>query len=200
MGLFHRFWSGKIAASRRQKPRKCRFAGSIRPERSARCADTVPFLTLPFAWKLAVCRGLSGHVAGIGFRCRRAEPLSCLVEPVLCYRRSREKIHNRPIGERRVKHAGAGALDALGELPKSLRARSTLVEKRPGIFYVRGRAFLHFHEDRAGLFADLREGGDWQRLPVNDRGDHARLLAAVDQSLESASSAPTIRSTVPATP
>jgi hypothetical protein len=86
-----------------------------------------------------------------------------------------------------VKHAGAGALDALGDLLKSLRARSTLVEKRPGIFYFRGKAFLHFHEDRAGLFADLREGGDWRRLPVNDRGDHARLLAAVDQILEPAS-------------
>jgi hypothetical protein len=89
-----------------------------------------------------------------------------------------------------VKHAGAGALDTLGDLLKSLRARSTLVEKRPGIFYVKGRAFLHFHEDRAGLFADLRQDGDWQRLPVNDPGEHARLLAAVDQTLEPASGPP----------
>jgi hypothetical protein len=86
-----------------------------------------------------------------------------------------------------VKHAGARALDALGALLKSLRARNALVEKRPGIFYVRGRAFLHFHEDRGGLFADLRQGGDWQRLPVNDPEDHARLLAALDQALERAS-------------
>ena len=86
-----------------------------------------------------------------------------------------------------MKLAGAGALDALGDLLNSLRARSTLVEKRPGIFYVRDRAFLHFHEDRAGLFADLRQGGEWQRLPVNDPDDHARLLAAVDQALERAS-------------
>jgi hypothetical protein len=75
-------------------------------------------------------------------------------------------------------------------LLNSLRARSALVEKRPGIFYVRGRAFLHFHEDHAGLFADLRQGSDWQRLPVNNAGDHARLLAAVDQILEPASGPP----------
>jgi hypothetical protein len=91
------------------------------------------------------------------------------------------------IGERRVKHAAVGALDALGDLLKSLRARSTLVEKRPGILYVRGKAFLHFHEDRAGLFADFRKGGEWQRLPVNDLDEHGKLLAAVDQILEPAS-------------
>jgi hypothetical protein len=91
--------------------------------------------------------------------------------------------------ERRVKHAGAGALDTLDDLLNSLRARSTLVEKRPGIFYVRGRAFLHFHEDRAGLFADLRRAGDWQRLPINDPDNHARLLAAVDQALDPAGGA-----------
>jgi hypothetical protein len=42
---------------------------------------------------------------------------------------------------------------------------------------------LHFHEDRAGLFADLRQGGEWRRLPVNGSDDRARLLVAVDQTL-----------------
>ena len=89
-----------------------------------------------------------------------------------------------------MKHAGARALNALSDLLKSLRARNALAEKRPGIFYVRGRAFLHFHEDYASFFADLRQGGDWQRLPVNDREDHTRLLAAVDQALQRASGPP----------
>jgi len=57
-----------------------------------------------------------------------------------------------------------------------------LVEKRPGIFYVSGKAFLHFHEDPAGLFADLRLGGDWQRFPVNSPEEQAALLAAIDQA------------------
>jgi hypothetical protein len=81
-----------------------------------------------------------------------------------------------------VKHAGTGALEALGDLLESLRTRAGLVERRPGIFYLKGRAFLHFHEDRAGLFADLRHGSDWQRLPVNSSDERAKLLALVDRS------------------
>lgn len=81
-----------------------------------------------------------------------------------------------------MKHAGAGALDALSDLLESLRTRAVLVEKRPGIFYLKGKAFLHFHEDRAGLFADLRQDGDWQRLPVNNSDERAEVLALVDRS------------------
>jgi hypothetical protein len=83
-----------------------------------------------------------------------------------------------------VKHAGTDALAELSELLQKLRNRPGLVERRPGIFYVKGRAFLHFHEDRAGLFADLRQGGDWLRLAVNGRDDRERLLLAVDRTLD----------------
>jgi hypothetical protein len=82
-----------------------------------------------------------------------------------------------------VKHAGADVLDRLGELLAGLRARPALREARPGIFYVKGRAFLHFHEDRDGLFADLRPAGDWLRLPVNGADDWAVLLDEVDRAL-----------------
>jgi hypothetical protein len=83
-----------------------------------------------------------------------------------------------------MQHAGAGALGRLGALLRSLRTRTALRETRPGIFYVKGRAFLHFHADRAGLFADLRHGDDWLRLPVNEPGDCRMLLDRVDQILE----------------
>jgi hypothetical protein len=82
-----------------------------------------------------------------------------------------------------MKHADTAALAALSDLIENLRQRSSLVEKRLGIFYTKGRAFVHFHKDPAGLFADLREGGDWQRFPVNDPDECARLLAAVDRAL-----------------
>jgi len=81
-----------------------------------------------------------------------------------------------------VKHAGAGALVALSDLLESLRTRAALVEKRPGIFYLKGKAFLHFHQDRAGLFADLRQGGDWQRLPADSSDERAKILALVDRA------------------
>ena len=51
------------------------------------------------------------------------------------------------------------------------------------MFYRRGRAFLHFHEDPAGLFADVRPGVDWDRMPVNDAMEHLRLIVTVDRAL-----------------
>ena len=82
-----------------------------------------------------------------------------------------------------MKHAGVDALDRLGALLARLRARTQLREKQPGIFYVKGRPFLHFHADRAGLFADLRQGDDWCRLPVNEPDDCKILLDLVDRAL-----------------
>ena len=81
-----------------------------------------------------------------------------------------------------MKHAGARALEALGDLLESLRRRTALVERRPGIFYVSGKAFLHFHEDPAGLFADLRLGSDWRRFPVKSPDERAELLAVIDRT------------------
>jgi hypothetical protein len=69
---------------------------------------------------------------------------------------------------------------------RNLRARIALRETRPGIFYAKGRAFLHFHADRTGLFADLREGDGWRRLPVNDPDDCKMLIELVDGALEPA--------------
>jgi hypothetical protein len=85
-----------------------------------------------------------------------------------------------------LKHADVRALEAVSDLIENLRTRSNLVEKKLGIFYTKGRPFLHFHKDPAGLFADLREGREWQRYPVNDPDECTRLLAAVDRTFEEA--------------
>ena len=60
-----------------------------------------------------------------------------------------------------------------------LRKCAGLKEKQRGVFYRKSAAFLHFHEDPAGLFADLRAGPDWERLPVGTRGEQAIVLARV---------------------
>jgi hypothetical protein len=44
-----------------------------------------------------------------------------------------------------------------------------LKEKTRGIFYHKSAAFLHFHEDAGGLFADLRSNDLFQRFAVNKR-------------------------------
>ena len=58
-----------------------------------------------------------------------------------------------------MKHAGADALRRLTPILERLRALPDLREKGPGVFYWRSRAFLHFHEDPTGLFADVRAMG-----------------------------------------
>jgi hypothetical protein len=86
-----------------------------------------------------------------------------------------------------MKHADAAALAALCDLIENLRRRPVLVEKKLGIFYTKGRAFLHFHNDPTGLFADLHLGAEWQRFPVNDPEECAMLLVAVDRVLKETS-------------
>ena len=82
-----------------------------------------------------------------------------------------------------MKHADIRALAAVSDLVENLRRRSVLVEKPLGVFYTEGSAFLHFHKDPAGLFADLREGVEWQRFPINSPDECTTLLAAVDRAL-----------------
>jgi hypothetical protein len=76
-----------------------------------------------------------------------------------------------------MKHATSESLDRLEALLTAIRAHAALREKSRGVFYLRSRAALHFHEDPAGLFADLRLEGDWQRFPVNSFAEQARLMA-----------------------
>ena len=81
-----------------------------------------------------------------------------------------------------MKHAGDTSLDLLDDLLADLRGFGGLKEKKRGVFYCKSKAFLHFHEDPAGLFADLRPDGEWLRLPVNTPAERATLLAEVERS------------------
>ncbi len=86
-----------------------------------------------------------------------------------------------------MKHARPAALAALtglAPLLDSLRERDALNEKSPGVFYLRSRAFLHFHEDPAGLFADVRlAGDDFERFEVTSREQQRVLLRKIDARL-----------------
>jgi hypothetical protein len=78
-----------------------------------------------------------------------------------------------------MKHAGRAALDRLEPLLRKLRAIEELREKSRGIFHRGGRAFLHFHEDPAGLFADVRFGDDFERLEATSAAQRAALLRRI---------------------
>jgi hypothetical protein len=83
-----------------------------------------------------------------------------------------------------VKHAGSDALHRLSDLLDQIRAKPGLKEKKLGIFYRKSKAFLHFHEDPAGLFADLNSGVDFDRYPVNTKREWTGLLSAIDRALK----------------
>lgn len=79
-----------------------------------------------------------------------------------------------------MRHATEDDLHELGDLLPSLRGIDGLVEKSPGTFYRRSRAFLHFHADPTGLYADVRfAGDDFERLPVHTQAQRERLLRDV---------------------
>ena len=82
-----------------------------------------------------------------------------------------------------MKHAGAPALDALEPVLAQIRALDGLKEKSRGAFYRKSKGFLHFHEDPAGFFADLKKGDDFVRLPVNNRIEIAALLREAKKAL-----------------
>ena len=85
-----------------------------------------------------------------------------------------------------MKHAGAATLAQMEPLLMRLRSIQGLVERRAGIFYLRGRAFLHFHEDPAGVFADVRlDGVEFRRLalPSSEFEPFARRVAAAVEVL-----------------
>jgi hypothetical protein len=86
-----------------------------------------------------------------------------------------------------VKHAGPESLARLAPLLERVRALGRLTERKPGSFYLRSSAFLHFHEDPAGLFADLKaDGKAFTRLPVNSRKEQDALVAQVQRTIGAA--------------
>jgi hypothetical protein len=87
-----------------------------------------------------------------------------------------------------VKHATPETLQSIVSLLDEIRA-SELRERSFGTFYRKSSAFLHFHEDPAGLFADVKSDGAWQRLRVNSRAEQSRLRRLVAAELKKLSAA-----------
>jgi hypothetical protein len=82
-----------------------------------------------------------------------------------------------------VRHAGPGALDELEALLDLLRKLPGLSEKKRGIFYRRSKAFLHFHEDPSGLYADVRLADEFERVRVTTTAERTALVALVRRTL-----------------
>ena len=91
----------------------------------------------------------------------------------------------RPTGQgtRAVKHATDAALDTIDDLLQIIRRKPGLREKSRGIFYRRSNAFLHFHEDATGIYADVRGSQDFERFQVDSPTGRAACLKRIDELL-----------------
>jgi len=92
-------------------------------------------------------------------------------------------VMDRTVVGRRVsdmRHASADTLEQIRPFLDEIRGVPGLVEKKPGIFYRKSRAFLHFHEDPSGLHADVRLGADFERLRVETDVERAELLDRIE--------------------
>jgi hypothetical protein len=87
-----------------------------------------------------------------------------------------------------MKHAGAETLASLAPLLARLRAMPALTERTPGSFYIKSKAYLHFHEDPAGPFVDVKLlSAEFKRLRVATKAEQATLVALVAESLRKTS-------------
>jgi hypothetical protein len=78
-----------------------------------------------------------------------------------------------------MKHAGTQALDALDDLLGEIRSFEGLKEKKRGAFYRKSSGFLHFHEDPAGFFADLKIDDEYQRFRVSTASERKALVRRI---------------------
>jgi hypothetical protein len=80
-----------------------------------------------------------------------------------------------------MRHARDHDLDRLEDLLVQLRTLPGLVERKRGVFYRKSRAFLHFHEDPKGMFADISDPDE--RIDVTEPAGQAALMAAARRRL-----------------
>jgi hypothetical protein len=98
-----------------------------------------------------------------------------------------------------MKHASESTLKELSPLLERLRTFHELAEKRPGVFYRKSKAFLHFHEYPEGIFADVRLKleSPFARLPATTEAQQSVLLTEIERALRSTSESKTTAKRAP---
>ncbi|HWO01222.1 MAG TPA: hypothetical protein VNS63_18325 [Blastocatellia bacterium] len=83
-----------------------------------------------------------------------------------------------------MRHAQEAALDTIEDLLVARRRHQSLTERKRGAFYRKSAGFVHFHEDPAGMFADLKVDGEWKRLRVTTRREQKQFLSELASALQ----------------
>jgi hypothetical protein len=84
-----------------------------------------------------------------------------------------------------MKHAGPNVLAAYEPLLRKVREHASLIERTPGSFYRKSTAYLHFHEDPSGIYADVKLNlVDFTRVRATTPQEQAHLLSLIAESLK----------------
>ena len=83
-----------------------------------------------------------------------------------------------------MKRAGVTTLERIAPLLQELRAHWALRERTPGHFFLGRREVLHFHDDPAGVFADIRLSGGFVRLPATTEAEQAEVLGRIEECVD----------------
>ncbi|MDP9043575.1 MAG: hypothetical protein M3O01_02095 [Pseudomonadota bacterium] len=75
-------------------------------------------------------------------------------------------------------HADDATLTRLLPLLRQLREIKALREQKPGIFYLKSNAFVHFHDQDGAVFADLKKssGSGFDRYPVDTPAQQRKFV------------------------
>jgi len=84
-----------------------------------------------------------------------------------------------------VKHASHDTLMSLEPLLQKVRKQPSLVERTTGSFYRKSKAYLHFHQDPSGIYADVKLNfAEFTRIRATTPEEQARLLSLIGKSLK----------------
>lgn len=85
-----------------------------------------------------------------------------------------------------MKHASAQTLATIAPLLAKIRVLPGMQERKPGVFYRKSRAFLHFHEEGARIYADVRlEEPDFERMPATSANEQRALFKTIKEAVSS---------------
>ena len=63
-----------------------------------------------------------------------------------------------------------------------IRSLEKIKERKPGIFYLKSRGFLHFHEKNGKRWADIRDGENWgSEVPISLNPDQEEIDAFIQE-------------------
>jgi hypothetical protein len=82
-----------------------------------------------------------------------------------------------------MRHATPETLASLADFLVELRGVDGLIEKRPGAFSRGSRAFLHFHDDPTGIYADVRFTDDFERFRCSTAREQRALLTQIRRAV-----------------